>query len=98
MDGSDKARCSGGEIRMVENQNRREDLVINISEYEKHTKTASPDVLKDQKSKSPANSPLKEMNASTPRSVTVSSLHMKLLGLVPAPIGLRKSPQPRLSL
>ncbi|KAL8498898.1 hypothetical protein ACS0TY_022026 [Phlomoides rotata] len=85
MDGSDKARYSGGEIRMVENQKRTDDLIINISEYEKHSKGGSPDVSRDQKSKSPANSPLKESNDSTQRSVPVSSPSHEAVRFAPSP-------------
>ncbi|KAH6774175.1 mechanosensitive channel of small conductance-like 10 [Perilla frutescens var. hirtella] len=53
MDGNDKARNSVGEISMIENQNRRSDTIINISEDEK-----------DLKSKISADSPLKESNDS----------------------------------
>ncbi|KAL8498871.1 hypothetical protein ACS0TY_022000 [Phlomoides rotata] len=85
MDGSDKARYSGGEIWMVENQKRTDDLIINISEYEKHSKGGSPDVSRDQKFKSPANSPLKESNNSTQRSVPVSSPSHETVRFAPSP-------------
>lgn len=85
MDGSDKARYSGGEIRMVENQKRPDDMIINISEYEKHSKAASPDVSKDLKSKSPANSPLKGSNDSPQRTLPVSSPSHETVRFAPSP-------------
>lgn len=53
MDGNDKALKSTGEISMVANNNRASDMIINISEDEK-----------DSKSKVSADSPLKEVNDS----------------------------------